>query len=276
MTSDSASNSSKVADAYDRTATVVAKLWNGNLHYGYWEDEDDQSSFGEATDRMTEEVIRRLDPSPGQRILDLGCGTGSPALLLGRKHEVDVVGISISPHQISIATEQAREAGLDDRVRYEVADAMHLPYPDDSFDGVMALESMVHMPDKVHALREIVRVLRPGGRVSIADPTVHEASTQERYNSSETSSAEGMYIMSRTDEYDELLERAGLGQIETTDVGKNARHSMRHFVAGALSCRDEYVKAIGPEEFEKRIEEARKMRDSPDFGYVLVSAKKSE
>ncbi|WP_139235116.1 hypothetical protein [Actinopolyspora lacussalsi] len=47
-------------------------------------------------------------------------------------------------------------------------------------------------------LREVVRALSPGGWMSIADPTVHEASTQERYNSSETFSTEVMYIMSRS------------------------------------------------------------------------------
>ncbi|GAA1102721.1 methyltransferase domain-containing protein [Nocardiopsis composta] len=270
---ENAPDSSKVADAYDEITTVVAKLWNGNLHYGYWDDENDQSTFGQALDRMTDEVISRLDPRPGQRILDVGCGTGSPALRLARRQEVEIVGISISPRQIEVAAEGAREAGVDDRVRYEVADAMSLPYPDDSFDGVMALESMVHMPDKVQVLREIARVLRPGGRVSIADLTVHEVSAQERYNSAGASSTEETYTMARFDEYGDLLEKAGLIPIEITDAMQNTRRSIRYFIEGALSCRDEYVKAIGVKEFEKRVEEARKIEHTPELGYALVSAR---
>ena len=70
----------EIGDHYDhRMYDVMDELWDGNLHYGLWRDENDKSSYAEAAEAMTDEMIRRLDPTPGGRFLDVGCGNGTPA-----------------------------------------------------------------------------------------------------------------------------------------------------------------------------------------------------
>src|SRR3569833_188838 len=132
-----------VGDYYDhRIFDVMAKLWDGNLHYGLWRDENDQSTFDEAMDEMTMEMIRRLDPKPGDRILDVGCGNGTPAMMLATARDVEVVGITVRARQVARATDRARERGLSDRVRFEQVNAMNLPYEAGRFASAWALESL--------------------------------------------------------------------------------------------------------------------------------------
>ncbi|MFI9643764.1 SAM-dependent methyltransferase [Micromonospora sp. NPDC051925] len=140
-----------------------------NLHFGYWSDGDDQVDLIAASERLTELLIERLAPAPGQRILDLGCGVGGPAFSLARSCDVEVVGITVSDGQVAEAAARAQRGGLADRVRFELADAMDLPFDDASFDGAWFFESLLHVPDKERALSEAARVLRPGSRLAVAD-----------------------------------------------------------------------------------------------------------
>src|SRR6185436_18029774 len=99
---------------------------------------------------------------------------GAPAVRLAKASGAGVVGISVSEQDVRLANERARTEGVSDRVRFEQANMLALPFPDNTFDHAMALESIVHVPDRMRALREIARVLRPGGRIVLTDFTVRE------------------------------------------------------------------------------------------------------
>ncbi len=98
------------------------------------------------------------------RVLDVGCGVGGPTLHIASLTGAHLVGINLVPKQIEIARSKTSEQGLQDRVRFEVGDAMDMPFDDESFDGVTVFESGCHMPDKLAFYRECVRVLKRGGR----------------------------------------------------------------------------------------------------------------
>jgi ubiquinone/menaquinone biosynthesis C-methylase UbiE len=82
--------------------------------------------------------------------------------------EAEICGIDLAPTMIELARGHARETNSE-RVRFEVADAAALPFPDGVFDAVMSTGSIKHWPDPVAGLREIHRVLAPGGRAFIAE-----------------------------------------------------------------------------------------------------------
>ncbi|WP_068253362.1 methyltransferase domain-containing protein, partial [Janibacter corallicola] len=106
---------------------------------------------------------------PGQRVLDVGCGPGSVTLDLARRVAPgEVVGVDASEEVVEQARAAAREAGIG-QVTFEVADAMHLPHDDDSFDVVHAHQVLQHVADPVGLLREMARVTRPGGIVAARD-----------------------------------------------------------------------------------------------------------
>ncbi|HEU5108991.1 MAG TPA: class I SAM-dependent methyltransferase, partial [Micromonosporaceae bacterium] len=104
-------------------------------------------------------------------LLDVGCGVGVPAIRLGQRTDAEVTGITISRWQVAEANRRAAEAGLRGQVRFEYGDASELAYPDGFFDAVMALDALVHAGDRSRWLREMYRVLRPGGRFSLSEFT---------------------------------------------------------------------------------------------------------
>jgi len=106
---------------------------------------------------------------PGMRVLDCGCGPGS--ITVGLAEAVapgDVVGIDIQPAQVDRAGAFAAERGVSN-VRFEAASVYELPYPGATFDAVFAHTVVEHLPEPLRALREMKRVLKPGGVVGIAD-----------------------------------------------------------------------------------------------------------
>ncbi len=107
----------------------------------------------------------------GESLLDVGCGTGGVTIPGKRRigHNGKAAGIDPSPEMIAVASRKAGKAGLEIDFRLGVIEA--LPYPDASFDVVTSSLMMHHLPEdlQVKGLKEIYRVLKPGGRVLIAD-----------------------------------------------------------------------------------------------------------
>ncbi|WP_318011394.1 methyltransferase domain-containing protein [Actinotalea sp. M2MS4P-6] len=107
---------------------------------------------------------------PGQRLLDVGCGPGTITLDLARAVAPgEVVGVDASDAVLAEARLLADAAGDVPGLSFRAADAMALPFPDASFDVVHAHQVLQHLPDPVRALREMRRVVRPGGLVAVRD-----------------------------------------------------------------------------------------------------------
>lgn len=107
----------------------------------------------------------------GHRVLDLGSGTGTLAILAARQTGSEVVGIDADSDIVEIARRKAETAG--ERVRFDEGSATELPYEDSSFDRVVSTLFFHHLTDadKRATLRQVVRVLRPGGALHVADWT---------------------------------------------------------------------------------------------------------
>ena len=110
-----------------------------------------------------------LGMGPGERVLDVGCGSGVVTRDLARRVEPDgmAVGLDHSPALLAVARELADQAALGDRVEFRDGDARALPFADAEFDAVVAVTALSHVPDGESAIPEMVRVARPGGRIGI-------------------------------------------------------------------------------------------------------------
>lgn len=117
---------------------------------------------------LQEVVIEHLAPSPGDRWLDLACGTGASAERAAAAG-ARVTGVDLSPVLIQTAKERAAELGLE--IEYVVGDVEQLALPDASFDKVSSTCGIMFAPDHEASARELARVTAPGGRIALANWT---------------------------------------------------------------------------------------------------------
>jgi demethylmenaquinone methyltransferase/2-methoxy-6-polyprenyl-1,4-benzoquinol methylase/phosphoethanolamine N-methyltransferase len=124
--------------------------------------------FGEGRHKLTLDLAAI---APGDRVLDVGCGPGTLAIAAKERAGLqgEVCGIDPGAEMIQLAQEKARKAGVDARFQVGLIEA--IPFPDQHFDVVLSTLMLHHLPDdlKRRGLREIARVLRPGGRLLAAD-----------------------------------------------------------------------------------------------------------
>ena len=164
-------SSDSVAQSYDEWTQdgILEFYWGEHIHLGHYGSPPRQKDFRGAKANFVHEMVRwgGLDHFPkGTTVLDVGCGIGGSSRILAKDYGFDVTGITISPGQVQRATDLTPEGVT---ATFHVDDAMALSYPDASFDVVWSVEAGPHMPDKDGFARELLRVLKPGGVLVVAD-----------------------------------------------------------------------------------------------------------
>jgi cyclopropane fatty-acyl-phospholipid synthase-like methyltransferase len=272
----------EVGSFYDGFADMLVDLMGDSMHMGYWSGPNAPTTVEDAADRMTDHLIAELAVGAGGRVLDVGCGTGRPAVRLAQAVDVEVVGVTISRAQVEIATARAVAEQLADRVSFRYGNAMELPFPDRSFDAAWAVESLLHMPDRPTVLREIARVLRPGGRLVLADPVLRapDPTEDQRAVLADFYDLFKVVHIPPIDDYPKLLRDSGFRLDRLTDVGD---HTDRYRIGprgwrllaqglrqnGALPAA-KY--GMSPEQHEDFLTRMAGLERLPDQGYLLVAA----
>ena len=164
-------SSGTVASAYDAWTQdkLLERLWGEHIHLGFYSSGKKNIDFRNAKVQFVHELVQwsGLDKLPkGSRILDVGCGIGGSSRILAKYYGFNVTGITISPAQVK----RARELTPSElNCNFQVMDALDLKFEDGSFDGVWSVEAGAHMNDKVKFADEMLRTLRPGGFLALAD-----------------------------------------------------------------------------------------------------------
>ena len=134
-------------------------------------------SFGQAS-AIHRETVALAGVAPGESVLDVGCGTGTLAIMAKAKAGAggEVHGVDAAPEMIEVAREKAAKRRVD--VQFRVGLIEELPFPDDEFDIVLSTFMLHHLPDdlKRQGFAEIHRVLKPGGRFLAVDLGEHHHS----------------------------------------------------------------------------------------------------
>lgn len=151
---------------YDRVHSAWRLLMGEEFHYGYFASPD--TPLEQATAALTQQMLDRAAITAGDRVLDVGCGTGRQSCDLAGGLGASVLGITTSASGVAAATRLAAERGIGG-ARFEQRDGTANGLADGSFDVVWALESSHLMRDRRALLSECVRVLAPGGRLVLCD-----------------------------------------------------------------------------------------------------------
>ncbi|WP_232309030.1 methyltransferase domain-containing protein [Picosynechococcus sp. PCC 73109] len=164
-------SSTSVAQSYDDWTQdgILEFYWGEHIHLGHYGSPPRRKDFLQSKHDFVHEMIRwgGLDClPPGTTVLDVGCGIGGSSRILARDYGFKVVGITISPQQVKRAQELTPPHI---QARFQVDDALNLSFSDGSFDVVWSVEAGPHMPDKARYAQEMLRVLKPGGILVVAD-----------------------------------------------------------------------------------------------------------
>lgn len=160
-----------VANSYDEWTEdgILEFYWGEHIHLGHYGSPPTSKEFITAKYDFVHEMVRwgGLDKLPANStLLDVGCGIGGSSRILAKDYNFDVTGVTISPQQVKRAQELTPK---EVNAKFAVDDAMALSFPDESFDVVWSVEAGPHMPDKAVFARELLRVLKPGGILVVAD-----------------------------------------------------------------------------------------------------------
>ncbi len=210
-------------------------------------------------------LMEVLDPKPGMRVLDVGSGSGEAVLQIAEKVAPDglAAGVDFSPRAIALARERAKQAGLESVTEFRRGEAESLPFDDGAFDAVLSECVVCLVPDKTKALREKVRVLKPGGRVIMHDVVARlEMPGAIRKNSALYCDCIGGAVS--VDDYRAMMAEAGLVDVEVHDHSEEAMASSNlSILSAAMGMEDE-------EDYRETVDFVRR----GGIGYALFVGRK--
>ena len=140
-------------------------------HFGFYDDQHQNEDL--AQEKYHENINELLDLKPGMTVLDAGCGQGVVGCYLAAKNDIQLTGITITPHEVKSASNRAKEWGVAEKARFLLADYAKTPFEDATFDRIYTTESLSHAPDVNQVIKELARILKPGGKVVFAEYEMH-------------------------------------------------------------------------------------------------------
>lgn len=260
---------------YDRVTEAWGLLLGDELHWGYFASPD--QSLSSATLALTDLMIEHADLEEGLAVLDVGCGTGTPALRLASEFGVRVLGITTSEVGVAAATQRAAGSDL---VSFEVRDGMANALPEASFDRVWVMESSHLMADRQALISECARVLRPGGRMVLCDLikrrdiSFAEVRTR-REDFAVLRAAFGAARMDSLEQYADYATQAGLTPHTSLDITDETLPTLDRWQENLDMHRTEVIRLIGEDgaaDFGRSIEVLREFWTDQTLGYGLFSA----
>lgn len=166
-----AMNRGQIVNYYDQAEVDYRLVWHlGSemaMHYGFWE--IGVKSLSQALQRENQVLAKLAKIKKEDRVLDAGCGVGGSAIFLAKTFGCQIIGVTLSSHQVEMARKNAKKHGVEDLAAFKVMDFSKTNFKNDYFDVVWAIESVCHSPDKKKFVKEACRILKPGGRLAVAD-----------------------------------------------------------------------------------------------------------
>lgn len=205
-----------------------------------------QSSWITATDWLGYADLAQVGAA--SHVLEVGSGSGGPAVYLATHRGCRVTGVDINEHGVANGTRLARERGVAERVAFQQVDASRpLPFATATFDAVLSNDSMCHIANRLDVLRDWHRVLRPGGRMLFTDAMVVTGLLSQEEIA--TRSSIGFYFFLPRGENERLIVEAGFRLLSSEDLTAGAERIAARWHAARERHRSELITREGEENF---------------------------
>jgi SAM-dependent methyltransferase len=189
-----------------------------------------------------------LNLAAGDHVLETASGSGGPALYLARKFKCQITGFDINEEGIKTANQQAMDLGLTN-ARFQLADVnQSLPFDNETFDGIMCMDSMNHFRDRLGYLREWYRVLKPGKRALFTDPVVITGPVTNEELAARSSI--GFFLFVPLESTIRMIKETGFKLIRCEDVTNNIELTSGRWHEARQKHSKDLIKIEGKERFE--------------------------
>ena len=218
-----------IVDYYAATENAYKDSWDLDnshaIHYGYWD--ENVRNFPQSLQRMTEVMAEAAHITAGDKVLDAGCGIGGSSLFLAESAGCNVTGISLSERQIQLAEKLARDKKVEAKVDFKVMDYCSTSFADASFDIVWGCESICYADSKEQFIKEAYRLLKPGGRLVVADGFVTNFKNNDHPAIRNWLDGWQVNYLETLERFGQFMNDHGFIKIKSNDISKYTRHSSR-------------------------------------------------
>lgn len=202
------------------------------------------------TREQADDLIRLLGLNGESRLVDLGAGSGWPALYLSNESGCDITLIDLPEIGLQLAEQRARVDGFNERVSTLVADAADLPFPDASFDAISHSDLLCCLVRKQDVLMECRRILEPNGHMAFTVISIAPGLSPSDYS---RALANGPDFIAMDGRYEKLLDSAGWAIDQHIDLTADYEESCARQLDADLARMDELAELFGKDEIEERI-----------------------
>ncbi|XP_041930038.1 phosphoethanolamine methyltransferase isoform X1 [Alosa sapidissima] len=194
----------------------------------------------------TKEFVDLLNLTPGQKVVDVGCGIGGGDFYMAKNFGVEVLGMDLSANMVEIACERAVKEKLP-MVHFEVADATKRVFPVGTFDVVYSRDTILHISDKLELFKNFNSWLKPGGKVLISDYCSGEKPWSPQF---EDYVKQRGYILYTPKRYGQFLEEAGFTNVRAEDRTEQFIQVIKSELEKAEVMREEFVQEFSKEDYD--------------------------